>query len=179
MSESFEGNYAQIEDEQIPGLEGEVPQTFNENFFVGIGAQKAATSWLAQYLDDHPQVGFSPIKELHYFDTEYCADFCGTFHQKMAARLAKTASMAPVDPHRKLMIKLKMLGLRVQMADDPLVYRSYFDRVRKPQHVTVGEITPSYSMMDSRGFAAIKKMMPAAKFILILRDPYNTLYVPA
>jgi hypothetical protein len=171
MSISFEGNCAEIEDAPFPSPEDDVPQTFMDNFFVGIGAQKAATSWLAQYLDDHPQVGFSPIKELHYFDAEYCADFCGTFHQKMAARLAKTASMAPVTPHRKFMIKLKMLGLRVQMESDPLVYRSYFDSVRKPQHVTVGEITPSYSMMDSRGFAAIKKMMPAAKFILILRDP--------
>lgn len=173
MRESFEGNYTQIEDDPGQSIDGELPGPSNNNFFVGIGAQKAATSWLAQYLDDHPQVGFSPIKELHYFDAEYCPDFCGTFHEKMVARLAKTASMAPVDPHRKLMIKLKMLALRVQMADEPLVYRSYFDKVRKPQHVTVGEITPSYSMMDSRGFAAIKKMMPAAKFILILRDPLS------
>ena len=34
-----------------------------DSFFVGIGAQKAATSWLADYLDGHPQVGFSPIKD--------------------------------------------------------------------------------------------------------------------
>ena len=39
----------------------------NKEFSVGIGAQNAGTSWLAEYLDGHAQVGFSPIKELQYF----------------------------------------------------------------------------------------------------------------
>ena len=57
------------------------------------------------------------------------------------------------------------------MMEKPEVYREYFERLRRPEHRTVGEITPSYSMMDARGFAAIKTMMPSAKFIFILRDP--------
>ena len=35
---------------------------------VGIGAQKAGTTWLARYLEHHPEAYVSPIKELHYFD---------------------------------------------------------------------------------------------------------------
>jgi hypothetical protein len=35
---------------------------------VGVGAQKAGTTWLFDYLGRHPDVAMSPIKELHYFD---------------------------------------------------------------------------------------------------------------
>ena len=142
-----------------------------DSFFVGIGAQKAATSWLADYLDGHPQVGFSPIKELHYFDAVYCPKFCGNYHRDMRKRLAKLASDIPSKPSDKWYRKLNTYGLRVRMMEKPEVYRDYFERLRSPGHRTVGEITPSYSMMDARGFAAIKAMMPAAKFIFILRDP--------
>ena len=37
-------------------------------FFLGIGAQKAGTTWLGVYFARHPEVYFSPIKELHFFD---------------------------------------------------------------------------------------------------------------
>ena len=36
--------------------------------FLGIGAQKAATSWLHVQLSDHPQVWFPAVKETHFWD---------------------------------------------------------------------------------------------------------------
>ena len=39
-----------------------------ENFFVGIGAQKSGTTWLARMLAGHPDVFVTPVKEIHYFD---------------------------------------------------------------------------------------------------------------
>ena len=44
-----------------------------EAFFVGLGAQKTGTSWLWEYLQSHPEVGASPIKEMHFFDSKYTA----------------------------------------------------------------------------------------------------------
>lgn len=46
-----------------------------EVFFLGVGAQKAGTSWIGKYLNSHPQVFMSPIKELHYFDCKYLPEF--------------------------------------------------------------------------------------------------------
>jgi len=40
-------------------------------YFVGIGVAKTGTTWLAEYLKSHPEVCFSPIKEMHYFDEKY------------------------------------------------------------------------------------------------------------
>jgi hypothetical protein len=36
--------------------------------FLGIGAQKAATTWLYHQLGRHPQVRFPGGKELHFWD---------------------------------------------------------------------------------------------------------------
>jgi len=36
--------------------------------FLGIGAQKAGTSWLHTMLARHPGIAFPPIKELHFWD---------------------------------------------------------------------------------------------------------------
>jgi len=36
--------------------------------FLGIGAQKCATTWLSHNLSRHPEIWMPPRKELHYFD---------------------------------------------------------------------------------------------------------------
>ena len=36
--------------------------------FVGIGAQKAGTTWLGHNLQLHPEIWMPKIKELHYFN---------------------------------------------------------------------------------------------------------------
>lgn len=38
--------------------------------FIGIGVQRASTSWLYHCLDEHPQT-FLPRKEVHFFDRNY------------------------------------------------------------------------------------------------------------
>lgn len=39
--------------------------------FIGIGAPKAATTWLTSVLDSHPRVYMTPVKETHFFDYPY------------------------------------------------------------------------------------------------------------
>lgn len=39
--------------------------------FLGLGAQKAGTSWLAQQLSTHPDVFLPAISETHYFDRNF------------------------------------------------------------------------------------------------------------
>ena len=36
--------------------------------FIGIGAQKAGTTWLSHNLQRHPEIWMPGIKELHYFN---------------------------------------------------------------------------------------------------------------
>ena len=36
--------------------------------FIGIGVQKAGTSWLSEALNEHPEIYIHPKKEAHYFN---------------------------------------------------------------------------------------------------------------
>jgi len=38
-----------------------------DNLFLSVGAMKAGTSWLYKQLKDHPDIYFTPEKEIHYF----------------------------------------------------------------------------------------------------------------
>ena len=38
--------------------------------FIGIGTQKAGTTWLYDMLAQNPSVWLPPLKELHYFDRQ-------------------------------------------------------------------------------------------------------------
>ncbi len=51
--------------------------------FIIAGAQKAGTTALFDYLQDHPQVGLSDLKEVHFFDDEgqdWSAPDYGAYH---------------------------------------------------------------------------------------------------
>jgi hypothetical protein len=43
--------------------------------FIGIGAQKAGTSWIHACLYEHPQIYMPPEKELHFFSRHYSKGF--------------------------------------------------------------------------------------------------------
>jgi hypothetical protein len=54
--------------------------------FLGIGAQKAGTSWLYQVLRAHPGVWLPPVKEVHYFEQNPTGP--KTFRQRLIGRQA-------------------------------------------------------------------------------------------
>ncbi|MBI4357808.1 MAG: sulfotransferase [Candidatus Omnitrophica bacterium] len=52
--------------------------------FLGIGAQKAGTTWLYHVLRAHPDIWLPPVKELHYFDQNLKVP--KTFRQRLIGR---------------------------------------------------------------------------------------------
>jgi hypothetical protein len=146
-----------------------------QDFFVGIGAQKAGTTWLARYLSKHPEVGFSPIKELHYFDSVYRQDMAIYFNRQMIEKLKKAAGSLSSDsfPNMGKLRKIRLLTLRLEMIHNESKYQQYFAEIAEESHRVVGEITPSYSLLDSDGFASISRVFPGAKFIFMMRDPVS------
>ena len=54
-----------------------------QGFFLGLGAQKSGTTWLARYLDDWPEMSLPLFKEVHYWTSKY------TRHQRNAVRSAR------------------------------------------------------------------------------------------
>lgn len=94
--------------------------------FLGIGAQKAGTSWLHANLRHHPGLFLPETKELHYFDWHY--------HQPLRTYAAHFADG----------------GERV-----------------------CGEITPGYSTLSDARVAFVRRVLPEARLILLLRNPID------
>lgn len=145
-------------------------------FFVGIGAQKAGTSWLARYFSRHPDVAFSPIKELHYFDSVYRKDLCASFDEIKSNFLHNNISkynkgISSREIAHATAERIRCLSLRLEMKYNPQRYKDYFKIITTESHRAFGEITPAYSLLDAVGFKAIRAMYADAKFIFILRDP--------
>jgi hypothetical protein len=140
-------------------------------YFVGIGAQRAGTTWLGNYLNHHPQVCFSPIKELHYFDTIFRPDLCSRFNDEFKNLHRSYGQSGIIRQSPEEILYRQCLQTRIEMIEDPEKYRQYFEQLIKNQHLVFGEITPSYSLLNKNGFQSINQMFPEAKFIFIIRNP--------
>jgi hypothetical protein len=150
--------------------------------FFGIGAQKAGTSWLFDYLSRSPEVHFSRNKELHYFDV-----LAGNGKHLLQARvdairrLCDKLDTSEVHLRRDFVDRLRnaadLLSIYTGSADGAQRHDPYIDYLlagRRSQPV-VGDITPAYSILKRADFADMASI-GRARFIFILRDPVSRMW---
>jgi hypothetical protein len=145
-------------------------------FLVGLGAQKAGSTWMARYLASHPQVYVPRLKELHYFDAVYMPRLCGHVPGRMA-RLAKDVADDVFGEDgrisRKKFDRLTAVIDRLQMTFDRKYRYLQFFEDRVTNEDVFCDITPAYSILDKDGYEAILKTHPDVRFVFILRDPVD------
>jgi Sulfotransferase family len=157
-----------------------MPKTASGPDFLGIGAQKAGTTWLWTHLMKHPSVWMPPRKEVHYFDRYYPAP-----NYLSEAKLWKRLFVhgEPRQTWREMMKADFRGGFRQRDwkmlrwysrfyfgAGDDAWYCSLF---RPGQHRKCGEITPAYSILPEVDVARIARLLPSLKVILLLRNPID------
>lgn len=142
-------------------------------FFVGIGAAKAGTSWITEYLSRHPEVAFSPIKELHFFDAMFCGADSAHWNTRWSNILPELTGKYRESPSVELQEKIRCVRLRLDMIEDFSLYRRYFDLLIGDEHRAFGEITPAYSLLPETGFHSITELYPDARFVFVMRDPVD------
>jgi hypothetical protein len=117
------------------------------NFFI-VGAQKAGTTSLYHYLNQHPQVYMSPIKEPFFFDHEL--DSKGEVVRR------------EFEGHRQ--------PTRFTNIEE---YSTLFDGARGEK--VIGEATPLYIYAPETA-ERIERYVPGAKSIALLRNPADRAY---
>lgn len=141
-----------------------------KTFVLGIGVQKAGTSWLFKYLDNRDDCFMSPIKELHYFDTKHRPDLSAGINRRFLKELVEKVR-AKGGVNYDAATGLGALIDRVSMIYDPTAYRRFFEE-RVPEPVDFfGEITPAYALLSKEGFEDIRDQFPNRRILLIFRDP--------
>jgi hypothetical protein len=137
---------------------------------LGIGAQRAGSTWLFDYLARHPAVFGGPIKEFHFWD-EYFRDGGATWRAKIEPRVERNGKV------RATAIRERIAALRERLAIvTPEDYFAYFDR-QAGSNSFVLDITPSYALMSRGNFEAIAghaaKAGYAIKVVFVMRDPVD------
>ena len=155
----------------------------------GIGAQKAGTTWLYDWLSGRDDVHFpcfragdraTQLKEVHYFD-KYIPDqtqrhmLMRKAIARQAARLAECDDALVPALIERLSGRLQHLGLLVDASGEDAAYRDWMTAGRSGERVAM-DITPSYSLLDRSGFARMAALGRNTKFILLLRDPVARLW---
>lgn len=131
------------------------------NFFV-VGAPKAGTTSLYHYLDQHPAVYMSPIKEPCFFAPEV-ADFTPR------SRALFEADAAALRAYLDGPMREKRRGIVLEWEQ----YLKLFKHVR--QETAVGEVSGNY-LGSSGAPRVIRARIPHARIVMMLRDPVDRLF---
>ena len=136
--------------------------------FVGIGAQKAGTTWLYDNLRVQPALWMPPVKEIHFFN-RVCP------HESLLG-VEVRGRPGFVERYRPLLERPTLGRLRWirRFHNEPPStewYRSLFP----PQRVQgrlAGDITPAYSTLDERGVAFARRVLePGCRVFVVVRNP--------
>ena len=149
--------------------------------FLGIGAQKAGTTWLHAMLSMHDEIWLPHLKELHYFDRKFPIRQAGgnpasSPGQRILAHhvLGRLKRIDATKLKERLSIRrwgdLAWEFRYLMGAWNDEWYASLFDGARGR---LAGEITPAYSCLGEAAICHVHTLMPDAKLILLMRDPID------
>lgn len=137
-------------------------------FLLGLGVQKAGTSWLYDYLSSSSQSDLGIVKEYHVWDLREKSN--------VMARKSFLETMSQRYSNGIVNRRFASSSLRSAFIHNPSIYFDYFeDRLWRPHTRLTGDITPSYSMLSAPVMRKIRdefrdRGIPV-RAILILRDP--------
>jgi hypothetical protein len=141
--------------------------------FLGIGAQKAGTSWLAENLKAHPELWLPWVKELQYFNDVHIPAHRGWTqrHRTQHATRAIRAHIKEAERRGKAADLRLIRALAELGAGEPSDgwYGAIFAHAGANQ--LAGEVTPEYALLPRAGLAHVRRLNPRMKAVLLLRDP--------
>jgi hypothetical protein len=128
-----------------------------KTFFLGVGAQKAGTTWLHRYLSRYPNFDFGKTKEYHVWDALYVKD-CGKYLRYLPRFSIRSTT-------------------QFEMQRVPGAYERYFKNKVKDDVNSTGDITPEYAGLEAKHFSLIKKRLEDKGFdikvVFLMRDPFE------
>lgn len=142
------------------------PKCATKTFLIGIGAQRSGTTWISRYLEKHPDISFSPIKELHVFDSLILRK-----NNQIESHFAKRVMSMPPP---KSDLELDLYSALSDRLASPYIqggYFRFFEKRLNHSHHAFGEITPEYALLPSESYKTILDSHPDTRFLYILRDP--------
>lgn len=147
--------------------------TPTRRFFVGIGAQRSGTTWLSLFLRNHPEVRFSPVKEVRFFDSKHVPEFQGVLRNRLNTRLAARGLARHALAHPVMGARLARHYLGIRRLEDEH-YRAFFRLLARDGRLA-GEISPSYAALGVDAIRRIEDLLDRPRYVYVLRNPVDRL----
>jgi len=147
------------------------------NLFLSVGAMKAGTTWLYTQLINHPDIYFTPEKEIHYF-----ANRVGIENQlKYSNRILKLKSTIDYcsgkDPDfiSQCINKLEWYSI---YANKKTIDNEWYIKLfsLKKDEKYCADFSNLYCQMDSDGWDIVRDVSKKVKVIYTLRDPFSRVW---
>lgn len=143
-----------------------------KRFLLGLGAQKAGSTWAHAYLEADPGVDLGPIKEYHVWDALHLPEMAYFDHRGRSALRNGAEALL----RRSLGKAPSVAEVRGRLQDDPEGYFDFFaGLLDQPGVHLTGDITPAYAGLPlpileqiRDGFARRGIRMQA---MFLMRDP--------
>ena len=146
---------------------------------LGVGAQKAGTTWLHRYLESSPAFAAGFRKEYHVFDTIDVPS--AAWSRDRAITLAEQAL---TDLKEGLPADAEVLHL-LSMCGNPTYYYDYFSALlrRDPRRRVTADITPAYALLSEPRFREIRQEFGERGVrtvpVFVMRDPVERIWSQA
>lgn len=158
-----------------------------KTFLLGVGAQKAGTTWVYKYLLNHPECAVGRIKEMASLGSIF--DGGNSFDR----RISKIAQLKKALGNAALRVQLDKVTL--ESTDDLLdkiqhvtadydwssylyYYATQFEQ--QPEAKLTADITPEYGLMSEQALARAKTALEKAgyqiKVLFLMREPVERCY---
>lgn len=150
-------------------------------YVFGLGAQKAGSTWLFDYLLKHPQCHMPARKELHYFSQPYHGDL-ESLENRFCSRLARRGqSFLEAEDDNKRFWTKKILDDVLWRSMFPVGADGHAGYFRYLSHGYSGEdcicdITPAYATVEQDMLSEMHRLVPRSRFVFFMRDPVDRLW---
>lgn len=145
-----------------------------------VGATKAGTGWLYEYLSAHPDCHFRSIKELHYFDALENGKLDREIakhenrHAVLSRKVAAAGGEHLVDDIARLRDRTEWLNV-LRHGAEVGAYLGYL-RGGRTAELVIGEMTPAYALLPQRRLKEMAGLAEEVRFVYLLRDPVARLW---
>jgi hypothetical protein len=147
---------------------------FNK-LFLGAGAMKAGTTWLYGLLSKHPDIWFTPEKEIHYFAHLYTHEKPLTLERRMN-QFKRFAAALKTEDYNPRWVRRRLDWFSRWLMDplDDDWYTGLFRGMKPSQYAT--DFSNLTCLIDDAGWQHAKSLAGELRVLYIIRNPLDRLW---
>ncbi|MEO4040384.1 sulfotransferase [Hoeflea sp. CAU 1731] len=145
--------------------------------FLCVGAQKGGTTWFFDQLEHHPDFWMPPVKELHYFNTQFRIHNAERLYKEATNGLRKLNRTLKKWNKRPLeQSDIEWLKAFIEQDGDPVDFDRYRQLFSPKENRLSGDVTPNYAILPDETVSTICRELPEVKIIYFARDPIERIW---